>query len=482
MLSHAVRSKFLRAAIGSALALTLVVPATIVAADELDERKKQIEQNIDSLEQDMEILDSDIIETDRKLREQQSRLPQLEQALADARSRVANAQATVADLNERLNSAQATRDELAEKIQEDAQKLEDTESTISQIAAEAYKRGGMSNGLDMILNIESATEIADGITLATKALQSQNSVYNDLAQQKATDENNRVRLEAVEKQIASLKSEAEAALAQEEIARDEANAHKVELDALISSTESLSSELEAQKPRIQQRMSTMQQEAASVNAQIKERQERLIREAAERKQREEAAERKRQAEAKAKWEAEQKAKEEEAKRKAKNEGKKNSYQRPQYSAPEPKKVTEPSGWGLIKPVNSGRITSGFGWRPTPAGTIDYGGRGGYVHAGIDWGFGGRCGEPIRAAADGEVWMAGWGGSSGNKVTVSHGVVKGKALATNYHHMSRVAARVGQSVKQGQVIGYVGTTGNSTGCHLHFETVINGQAVNPLGLL
>ena len=79
-------------------------------------------------------------------------------------------------------------------------------------------------------------------------------------------------------------------------------------------------------------------------------------------------------------------------------------------------------------------------------------------------------------------MAGWGGSSGNKVTISHGVVKGRALATNYHHMQRIVVGVGQNVQQGQLIGYVGTTGNSTGCHMHFETILNGAAVNPLGLL
>ena len=482
MLSHAVRSKFLRATVGGALALTMLVPATLVAADELDDRKKQVEQNIDSLEQDMEVLDSDIVETDRQLREQQGRLPAAEQALADARSRVQNAQATVADLNDRLITAQATRDEVAAEIEKNSQKIKETESTISQIASEAYKRGGMSDGLDMILNIESATEIADGITLASKALQSQNSVYNDLAQQQATDENNRLRLAAVEKEIQGLKSEAEAALAQEEAARDEAESRKSELDQLIASTEALSSKLEAEKPRVQAKLAKQEQEYASVNAQIKERQERLIREAEERRQREEAAERKRQAEAKAKWEAEQKAKEAAAKRQAQSEGKKNTYRKPTYVAPAPKTVSEPSSWGLIKPVSGGRITSTFGWRPTPAGTIDYGGRGGYVHAGVDWGFGGQCGAPVHAAADGEVWMAGWGGSSGNKVTVSHGVVKGRALATNYHHMSRVVASVGQHVKKGQIIGYVGTTGNSTGCHMHFETVINGQAVNPLGLL
>jgi murein DD-endopeptidase MepM/ murein hydrolase activator NlpD len=133
-------------------------------------------------------------------------------------------------------------------------------------------------------------------------------------------------------------------------------------------------------------------------------------------------------------------------------------------------------------VNGGYITSTFGWRPTPAGTIDYGGRGGYVHAGLDWGFGGACGAPVYAAAAGEVWFAAPSATSGNKVTISHGVVKGRALATGYHHLSGFAVSAGQHVNKGQLIGYVGTTGNSTGCHLHFETILDGAAVNPQGLL
>jgi murein DD-endopeptidase MepM/ murein hydrolase activator NlpD len=68
------------------------------------------------------------------------------------------------------------------------------------------------------------------------------------------------------------------------------------------------------------------------------------------------------------------------------------------------------------------------------------------------------------------------------VVISHGVVSGSALATNYFHLTRSAVSVGQRVSQGDVIGYVGTTGNSTGCHLHFETILNGSLVNPLGLL
>ncbi|MGO1530308.1 MAG: M23 family metallopeptidase, partial [Micrococcaceae bacterium] len=110
-----------------------------------------------------------------------------------------------------------------------------------------------------------------------------------------------------------------------------------------------------------------------------------------------------------------------------------------------------------------------------------GGRGGYVHTGID--YGGGCGLPIRAAASGTVWNADWAvWTSGRRVVISHGVVNGKALATKYHHMTRYVVSPGQKVNQGDIIGYTGTTGNSTGCHLHFETIVNGSAVNPANLL
>ncbi|WP_347039775.1 peptidoglycan DD-metalloendopeptidase family protein [Glutamicibacter halophytocola] len=477
MLSNAVRSKFLRATLGGAMALALTLPAGIVAADELDDKKAQVEGNINNLEQDMEFLDADIQATDKKLRDQQAQVPAAEQALADAQSRVANAQAAVADLNNRLIAAQGTRDQVAAEIEANAKKISEAKEAMASIASEAYKRGGVSSGLDMILNMESATEIADGLDLANRAMASQSATYNDLAQEQANNENNKVRLDAVEKEISSLKSQAEDALAQEQAARTQAQNAKNELDALVASTEKLGAELEAKKPQIQAKLASQQKEYAQVQADIKERQERLLREEAERKRKAAEAEAKR----KAAYEAEQKRLAEEAAAK-KKEYKKKAYVPPAPAEPDVSTSNGSSAWGLVKPTTSNNLTSSFGWRPTPAGTIDYGGRGGYVHAGIDWGFGGQCGAPITAAADGEVWMAGWGGTSGNKVLISHGVVRGKALATGYHHMSQVAVSVGQHVKQGQVIGYVGTTGNSTGRHLHFETIVNGTAVNPLGLL
>jgi murein DD-endopeptidase MepM/ murein hydrolase activator NlpD len=123
----------------------------------------------------------------------------------------------------------------------------------------------------------------------------------------------------------------------------------------------------------------------------------------------------------------------------------------------------PSAQGLIWPV-LGPVTSPFG------------SRWGRMHEGIDIGV--PSGTPIRAAAAGTVIHAGWLGGYGNLVVLDHG----NGLSTAYAHQSSVASGYGQSVAQGQVIGYVGSTGHSTGPHLHFEVRVNGVPVDPLGYL
>jgi murein DD-endopeptidase MepM/ murein hydrolase activator NlpD len=122
----------------------------------------------------------------------------------------------------------------------------------------------------------------------------------------------------------------------------------------------------------------------------------------------------------------------------------------------------PSAAGLIWPVN-GPITSGFGWRW------------GRMHEGID--IGAACGTPIHAAASGTVVFSGWMDGYGNFVIIDHG----NGLATAYGHQSAIYVSGGH-VSQGQVIGAVGSTGHSTGCHLHFEVRVNGTPVNPLNYL
>lgn len=118
----------------------------------------------------------------------------------------------------------------------------------------------------------------------------------------------------------------------------------------------------------------------------------------------------------------------------------------------------------------GPITSGYGKRRHPkTGEIDF-------HTGID--ISASPGSPVRATADGIVSFAGWSGGSGNLVVLEHGF----GFSTLYAHNSMNTVEVGQKVKRGDIIGYVGSTGNATGPHVHYEVWKNGSHVNPKGYI
>jgi len=125
-----------------------------------------------------------------------------------------------------------------------------------------------------------------------------------------------------------------------------------------------------------------------------------------------------------------------------------------------------NGIPQVMPADMRMITSGFGYRSDPIHGAAA------MHAGLD--FRGTVGAPIHAAADGKVTFVGTKSGYGKVVEVSHG----NGMMTRYAHMSAWRARVGQPVDAGDVIGLIGSTGRSTGPHLHFEVRINGRAVNP----
>jgi len=128
----------------------------------------------------------------------------------------------------------------------------------------------------------------------------------------------------------------------------------------------------------------------------------------------------------------------------------------------------PSVGGLIMPAN-GPVTSYFGYRYHPILHFTR------FHAGLDIGAG--WGSPIVAAADGQVVGAGWSGGYGREVQIAHG----GGIVSLYGHMSEIVAQPGSFVHAGQLIGYVGSSGLSTGPHLHFEVRQGGNPVNPLGV-
>ena len=119
------------------------------------------------------------------------------------------------------------------------------------------------------------------------------------------------------------------------------------------------------------------------------------------------------------------------------------------------------------PINGARLSSSFGMRKHPIDGFNK------MHKGTD--FAAPMGTPIMASGDGKIKKAGWCGGGGNCIVIKHN----STYQTVYAHMSKFAKgiRKGVKVKQGQTIGYVGSTGKSTGPHLHYEVIINGKKVN-----
>lgn len=130
-----------------------------------------------------------------------------------------------------------------------------------------------------------------------------------------------------------------------------------------------------------------------------------------------------------------------------------------------------TGGVLAQPLDSIRITSKFGTRVDPVSGVGI-----VTHIGQD--YGAKCGTPVKAAASGKVVQAAWAGHSGNRVRIDHG----NGLETTYNHNTSLTVAVGQKVERGDVVAASGTTGNSTGCHLHFEVLVDGDAVDPAGWL
>jgi murein DD-endopeptidase MepM/ murein hydrolase activator NlpD len=125
---------------------------------------------------------------------------------------------------------------------------------------------------------------------------------------------------------------------------------------------------------------------------------------------------------------------------------------------------------LLRPVG-GPVTSPFGMRVHPITGVTK------LHTGTD--FGAACGTPIRAARGGTVLAAEFNTAYGWRTVIIHGEVGGVLLTTTYNHQQYLGVDPGQQVQAGEVIGQVGTTGYSTGCHLHFELIVNSDVVDPL---
>ncbi len=369
-----------------------------------------------------------------ELSEARERIAAIEARLDEATGAEQSAEAALRRADEALAEVEAIVNEVALDVERQRAEVADARQRVADVQAESaeleeafeariarlYKQGPELS-FELLLSSAGADEAIARTTLLERVTEGDTIDLERLAAAS--------RAVTVEQQrLANEQGELEDRLAEQELVRAEA-------DEVRESRAGQLSEARATVGELTERQDELEGEEARLEALI----QRLDREAEERA-------------------AEQRAADQRAAQQAARSAPSSRPSAPS-SAPSPAPSTP-------------RASGGYAWPMCGPVTSEYGPRWGRVHRGLD--LGGGVGTPIRAAKAGQVVFAGRQGGYGNLILINHG----DGVTTAYAHLSRFSVGSGSSVGQGQTIGAVGMTGNTTGPHLHFETRVNGRAVNP----
>lgn len=458
------RSVGLRVAAAAVVALTTLATASHVqarsglsAADDPGQRKKEVDEKITEVSQELAGTSAELKKAYGLLNASISQLPGAKAALEKAEEVRGAAQRHDAEMTRQLKAAEAAAALKATQVRKTQNKIDDTESLVGRVAARAYREGAFTDDLTAALTGDNFQDSAQRLIAANTAMRLQKSSLDRLQQQQAVMATMKERLDAVEEEVEQLRQQAAKALAAARAAEKDATAKKEAVEQLVADRQAATETIKARKAEEEAELAKLKQESDALAAEMR-------RIAEEERRRAEAERRRREAAERARAEA----------RKAKKGTRPKTSPRTAPKTAPKGRVPVPSGKGrLMRPV-AGPITSPYGWRIHPIYKTRR------MHTGTD--FGGGCGKPIRAAENGRIVRTGWAGGYGKQILMSNGLIGGKVITTSYNHLSSFAVSNGAMVRRGQVIGYVGTTGASTGCHLHFEVFVNGGRINPMRYL
>ncbi|MDP9021303.1 MAG: peptidoglycan DD-metalloendopeptidase family protein [Actinomycetota bacterium] len=485
----------------AALAALMAVTGGDASAAPVDDLRRRIQDSQHELEaanQGLAVVTTSVEETraaladvDARLTASTQRLGELEAELAERRDALASAEQKLATAERELATAQgrtqeATRalDAATEELRRTEAELDREQTTFETQAADAFKRGrtGQVGGLlQVVFATDSPGDAARGLRVARSVLAHQDQVVQRLDWLRAQVAAHRQTVAALRRQ--RMVEEAVARAAREDVAdlTEQRRVLVAEQASLVGDQRDLVAQITADQASQQdllRRLHVDQRSYEGLVSHLEAESQRLENElAAElaRLAREQRAAAARAAKAAAKAAAEKAAADKAAadKAAAQKVAADKAVNRTAAKAPAQRRaqtaVAQPgsSDSGQLAWPTAGRVTSGFGWRTHPVYRTRR------LHAGID--IPAPTGQAIVAAADGVVVSAGWRGGYGNAVVIAHS----DGLATLYAHQSRLAVRAGQRVRRGQVIGAVGSTGLSTGPHLHFEVRVNGVPRDPM---
>jgi murein DD-endopeptidase MepM/ murein hydrolase activator NlpD len=393
-----------------------VLPIASAPVASAEDGQEEIAKKVDEASDDLTNANEAVAEAAQVLNEAKALLPPAQSLLDQALAREAAAQQARVAAVAALDKANAELSAAQQRSAAVAAQFEQLRSSLGDFARRAYQMGPFGE-IEMVLDAEDPADFTDRLSAIRSVSQSSNAQLGDLAANRAQMRALATRTAALQELAQEQKQIAEQKLAEAEAARAEAAAAKAAVDELIAAQNSALATAESQRTAVQNQYQALRAE-----------QERIARAA------QEAAELARRAAAAA------------------------AGGSPAWSSAD----------GFFWPIPGGGLTQGSGPRIHPV----YGYRS--CHTGID--VRGGYGTPIRAVQSGVVALIQSGGPYGLHTLIAHG----DRVSSFYAHQSRSVVAVGQLVKQGDVIGYVGSTGWVTGPHLHFEMHVDGQPYDPMG--
>ena len=428
-----------------AVALAATTAEAVPTGSDPGKDKRRVDAQVDRLKDQLDETSADLAAAYTALQATQDKLPAARTVLEKAQSAAAAADRANTVAAQELEAARASEKKAQDQLATTTKKVASSRTRVAQFAAQIYQEQGFGQ-LDMALSSSDPQQFADRIALVDTVMDVQSQTMDRLSTEQASLTALEDHLSALRADSAEKKKQAAAALARAQEARNAAATAKAELDALAAQQASQAKSVAGKLASEKSRLASMEAEQARLHKILAQR----------------AAEQRRRAAA-AKRAAARRA----AARRHHGGSSSGGSSSSSGGSSGGSDTTRSNGY-LSRPVSS-PVTSEFGMRYHPIYHIWK------LHSGRD--FGAPCGTPVHAAASGDIISSGWGGGYGNRIVIDHGLVNGVGLATTYNHLTRFV-RTGGHVKRGQVIAYSGTTGTSTGCHLHFETLENGNFVDP----
>lgn len=425
------RRTVLVAALVTAASL-LLGSASPVLADQYDDQRAQNQARQDAVDKALADLSAELEDTSAALVQAyaelqgiQAAIPVAQAQLQTARDELGRLQREAAVIADRLTAATTLEASIGEQITQGTAQVGQLRAGIGQMARDAYKGTMTGPAVAAVLDARSATELVQNTELAQVALRTQVHALDEIQQITGVNRNREARQVAVREQVTELKAQADANVAAAATAEQAAQQHAAELAALEKEATAKAASIEQQKQSQQAKAEELKAQQNQLEADLKE----IIRQ-------------------------------QDAARKAAGKTPIGS------TANQP--FTNPTN---VNPIYK---TSDYGMRFHPV--LHYT----RLHAGVDLRT--YCNTPVYAGASGTVEWARYRSGYGNQVMLDNGYWNGKSLMSSYNHLSSMVVKGGQSVDQGQLVGYAGNEGTSTGCHLHFEVYVDGSTVDPWPLI